>query len=371
MRFFARKRNKASLSAAELEEQLEDYKERDQFYLQVIHVLCYFIKEFSFDLVEIGADGFKDRIDQLAERLQLEETTKRLRNIFEGHKDAILSYINREKEYFEEKDVEFKNIIDILSKGIASLNVENQKFNSRIYEKSLQLEKITHLDDIRKIKEELNLEVNQIKQFVQQKKEQDDKQFETLYREAQHLKIDLEKAKKDSLTDGLTGVFNRLAFDSYIKTLIERNDIKRYPFSLLMLDIDNFKYINDIYGHRVGDRVLMALVHECKCLIRKDDFMARYGGEEFAIILPDAPLRAAVKKARMVCKAIGAKAYTADDLRPGENLSFTVSIGVSTYQEKDTVASMIDRADKALYLAKHRGKNQVISERKVSATQDA
>jgi diguanylate cyclase len=167
------------------------------------------------------------------------------------------------------------------------------------------------------------------------------------------------------MTDGLTGVFNRSAFDTHLTKLIDRNMITPIPFSLLLLDIDNFKQINDTYGHLVGDRVIMAVAQHSKELIRKDDLLARYGGEEFALILHATSMRHGLKKGRAICKRIAETRYhmTAKDIQT--SLSFTVSIGVSTFQPGDTMDSIVSRADKALYEAKRLGKNRALSEKRV------
>ena len=88
--------------------------------------------------------------------------------------------------------------------------------------------------------------------------------------------------------------------------------------SVLMLDIDNFKKINDGFGHQIGDRVLVALARKCYGFIRNDDVMARYGGEEFVILLPNASLDNAVKKADKICKTIAQTRYALDDIEPGK-----------------------------------------------------
>ena len=134
---------------------------------------------------------------------------------------------------------------------------------------------------------------------------------------------------------------------------------------MLMLDIDNFKTINDTYGHSVGDRVLLAFAKKCKQFVRENDFLARYGGEEFAIVLPGSSLRNAAKRARQICKSIAAARYAIQDTGSGDVLKVTTSIGVSVKRKKDTAASLIDRADKALYMAKQSGKNRVVTEKKI------
>ena len=135
--------------------------------------------------------------------------------------------------------------------------------------------------------------------------------------------------------------------------------------AMVNLDIDNFKNINDIHGHQIGDRVIMTFVNKCRQPIRGEDFFARYGGEEFVIILPGASLKNAVKKANHICKSVTSTRYRLDDDHDGQTLRVTISIGVSCHQKDDTTTSVIQRADKALYAAKHAGKNCVYAEKDV------
>ncbi|RMF93561.1 MAG: GGDEF domain-containing protein [Nitrospinota bacterium] len=367
MKLFTKRRQTVpEPSPEELAQQLAYRTEQVHFYLHALRVFGYFIKEFSFDLLEIGADRFQKQIDQLITSLTAEKPVRSLKRVLEQGKARILEYVQQEKAYFQEREAEFKHIIELLTTGIASLTEENKVFHARLYQRSSQLEKITYLNDIRKIKEELRQEIMEIKRCIRQKQSQDAQRMEALSRQMESLKIDFEQAKKASLTDGLTGVYNRAAFDQYMAKLVEQSSISRRSFTLILLDIDDFKRINDTYGHRVGDRVLIALVQQCRAFIRKDDFMARYGGEEFAIILPDTSLRTALRKARKICKTIAATRYTVDELAEEiQKLSFTVSMGVGIWRDGDTVASLIDRTDKALYQAKRAGKNRVVSEREL------
>ena len=342
--------------------------EKEQFYLHTILALFRLIREFSLDLTELNADAFKDRNHQVAELFQAGEALKNLEKRFESHKDVVLAYIDREKEYFQDKDSEFKNIIELLITGMTDINKVNKEFNVRIYDKNVKLEEITELNDIRQIKEGLKKEVAQIKQDIQNKQAQDSEHMDDLARNIAVLKVDLEKARHDSLTDGLTGAMNRLAFDTSMRERVNRSEIVWKPFALLMMDVDDFKHVNDRYGHTVGDRVLLALVEMAKSLTRKDDFVARYGGEEFAIILPETSFRQALKKAQLLCKSIAKTDYQIDDAKPDEKLSFTVSIGVSILHRGDSVEAVINRADKALYEAKHLGKNQVVGAEKPSTS---
>jgi diguanylate cyclase len=366
MGWFTRRMPASERSVAEIETDLERHQERHDLYLLTIRALLYCIKEFSLDLTELDADRFKERIDTLTGYFLDDEKPAKLQHIFADYKDVILAYIEREKDYLRDREGEFKNIIEVLTTGLTTLTEENQEFNTRIYERSGKLEKIIYLDDIRKMKEELRQEVEQIKDYVRGKQTRDTQHLHTLSQEVHTLRLDVEKAQHASLTDGLTGAYNRLAFDMHIKKLVERDTIAPTSCAMLMLDIDNFKPINDTYGHPVGDRVIMALVQRCRTLIRKDDVLARYGGEEFVVLLHGASLRQGLKKARAICKEVAGVRYAIDEQRPHDTMTFTVSIGVSALQRGDTVEAFIERTDKALYTAKHEGKNRAVSQAQVA-----
>ena len=111
--------------------------------------------------------------------------------------------------------------------------------------------------------------------------------------------------------------------------------------------------------------MLLALAQKCQNLIRNEDFIARYGGEEFVIVLTNASLSNAVKKAKLICRSIAETRYALDDVKTGHILTLTVSIGISIFQNGDTPESIIGRADRALYLAKGAGKNGVVSEKEL------
>lgn len=152
--------------------------------------------------------------------------------------------------------------------------------------------------------------------------------------------------------DALTGLANRRAFDTRLKASVEHAGAGA-GFSLVMLDIDHFKVLNDTYGHPVGDVVLAWVGGLLRAQTRKDDFVARYGGEEFVAILPGADQPAAVRWAERVRLSVGAEPPAAVD-RP-----VTVSLGVTVSRSGDGPAEVLARADRALYVAKNRGRNQV------------
>jgi diguanylate cyclase len=336
-------------------------QEKSDVFLRSIEALLHFLKSFALDLSEIRSDHFKKMIDGLAQQFVSLERPKRIELDFERQKDKILSFIEHQHHYIAEREQELRDIIDLLTKAMASLDVENRDFYNRVHDQSEKMEQITLLDDIKKIKSALQLEVTQMREIVDQKKDQDRRQVQLLASQVDSLRQELEKTKAKSMTDGLTGVYNRQAFDDTLKDLMVRSRVMNSDLSLLMLDLDDFKKINDTYGHLIGDRVLVAFSQKCRKSIRGDDVLARYGGEEFAIILPGANLKNALNKGRQICDAIASARYATDSENSDDYLSVTVSIGVTACMRDDTAEAMISRADKALYKAKRNGKNRAVA----------
>lgn len=174
----------------------------------------------------------------------------------------------------------------------------------------------------------------------------------------QDLRREMEMVRKEALTDGLTALANRKAFDAEIERIAAQAKTDGSTFSLLMMDIDHFKSFNDNYGHQVGDQVLRLVAHTLTDGVKGKDMPSRYGGEEFAIILPETPLQAAIKVGDILRKAVAGKDVV--NRSTGEKLGrITLSGGVAEFVNGESLEDMIARADAALYTAKHNGRNQI------------
>lgn len=163
-----------------------------------------------------------------------------------------------------------------------------------------------------------------------------------------------------AFTDFLTGLKTRGYFEQQLDLEMKRAERKQTPIALLMLDIDHFKQLNDSYGHHVGDQVLRDVSAVLMKELREVDTAARYGGEEFVIVLPETDLAGAIQVGARIRRGVEQARFFAGSPRQVEHL--TISIGVAVYnQDAHTKRELIEAADAALYLAKGKGRNQVIA----------
>jgi len=172
--------------------------------------------------------------------------------------------------------------------------------------------------------------------------------------------VGLFSAKKKSLHDlayhdNLTGLLNRRSFDKMISDEWKRRQRYKRPLSLIMIDIDHFKKVNDRYGHQRGDSVLKTVAGIILDNVRSSDYACRYGGEEIAVILPETSLRRALVTAEKL------RTLVEKQVREIENIPVTISLGVGTYlRNMKRPDDLIAAADRALYRAKKEGRNRVI-----------
>ncbi len=162
-------------------------------------------------------------------------------------------------------------------------------------------------------------------------------------------------------TDPLTRLFNRRIFLMWCEKELVRATESGDPFSILMIDLDHFKQINDRFGHSAGDQAICAAVEQMQDSVRGVDVLARWGGEEFTCMLPNASLEAAHIVAERMRANIEKMALVvpSSTAGPEETVRLTASIGVATHTPADNLASMLDRADQGLYMAKSSGRNRV------------
>lgn len=175
------------------------------------------------------------------------------------------------------------------------------------------------------------------------------------------LRETLEAVRTQSLTDALTGVANRRYFDNLFQVCFAETQKQNRPMSLMIIDIDLFKLFNNTHGHRAGDQVLRLVAATVRQNLPADATVARYGGEEFAVVMPGIRLAQAKAIADRIRRRLSAKDLV--KVSSGESLGrITVSAGIAEMNQSDTIASLIERADRFLYAAKKGGRDRTICE---------
>jgi two-component system C4-dicarboxylate transport sensor histidine kinase DctB len=178
--------------------------------------------------------------------------------------------------------------------------------------------------------------------------------LEQKHRELQRLNEDL---RVTAITDPLTGAYNRRFFFESVPKIISSANRHHFPFSVITVDVDHFKRINDEYGHAAGDKVLQTLTVICKESLREADVFARFGGEEFIMALPNT----VAEMAKIVAERVRVTVMSSQVDEGSTPIRITVSCGVSQYRAGESgVEEALKRADDALYAAKHGGRNQVV-----------
>jgi two-component system cell cycle response regulator len=175
------------------------------------------------------------------------------------------------------------------------------------------------------------------------------------------LRDNLMQSMELAIIDPLTGLYNRRYMESHAGALVARANDRDKPLSLLILDIDHFKSVNDSYGHEAGDEVLREFASRLRSCVRGVDLACRLGGEEFVVVMPDTDLGIASRVAERIRRRIAGELFSID--RGARSIEVTISVGLSSLNGAgDTPALILKRADEALYRAKNSGRNRVVAD---------
>ena len=264
----------------------------------------------------------------------LQEAAMTLHNINEKDIDSV-----------EQAKLVFSNAYkEIANKTLASYEDTNKKFETltQLHEETVQNYE-NQLIDMPSIKEKFD----EIQNHMTQEVERANKTIAELHTQIQEL-------EETSNLDSLTKTFNRRALDTYLQKVCEKKELQ-HELHILLLDIDDFKHVNDTYGHIAGDKVLIFISNLLRKTLRDGDKVFRYGGEEFLIVLNRIDEKTCQKIAKRIVKLIGSNKLFYN----GKSLQVTISMGATKYYSGDTPETLIARADKALYKSKKNGKNQM------------
>ncbi len=293
------------------------------------------LDEFAKELVQTEGTQYERvlfRFRQFFSSYRIDEYTYMVKS-FDEFRNIIWDFVDQLSEdlNFERlADEEIKNHFELLKEAVEANSIDQLKTQSRVFIDSYvehQVKKDRHRSDrLKSIKKNLDV-----------------------------MKKQLNDAQNSMRLDHLTKAFNRKSFDEQIRQQKSLHHLSKQPATLIVLDIDYFKRINDTYGHQTGDLILIECVRLLQEVFsRETDFVARIGGEEFAIILPDCHYDHALKKAEQAMDRIRGETYVVDDTK----IKFTLSMGIAELVDGEPVEEWIKRADQALYHSKSTGRNK-------------
>lgn len=306
----------------------------------------------------VDAPAFRQRIAQWRLALREEADPDRLRQLALRVVEECERFLDRTRGHRADREAEFLDLVRVLREVIDTVRGEARQFEDDLMRSTSAMERMVELEDIRELKRELAREVQSLRQVVAERQEAEARHYQRLTTRVCTLEDSLAKARAEAATDALTGIANRGAFDVALREWLARAARGGAGFTMAIVDLDDFKRINDTHGHPVGDRVIMAAARLLQGGVEAGELAARYGGEEFALLL--APAQASRARARLTAlQQRVAPAYEYDLGGERRFLTFTFSAGVTEYAAGDTPETLVKRADEALYDAKRRGKNRV------------
>jgi len=305
-------------------------------------------------------DKFRDKIEGY--RAAAADLTRRMElpRVIEACLMTCETYFRTSLKYHRSRETEFSEIISILREAAKVAAGDGSEFHAQMVASSERFNRLGQLDDVRELKHRLAAEVHVLRKTVDEKQQRDQRAYIQLNQRVESLQARLSEVEEEAALDPLTRVANRRGFQRALARMLNQARAQKVPLSLAMIDIDNFKPINDTHGHPIGDRVLLCTAQWLTKGLRQTDFVARYGGEEFVVLLGAATAAQVEDRLRDVVAGIAKSSYEYELLGKKERVSFTISCGLTDLQEGDTEETLIQRADEALYEAKRKGKNRVV-----------
>ncbi len=331
----------------------EDQAEIKKALLKLLHMVFENISDLSLD-----EQWLKGQMDALMEASTPPLTLRRLDDVESRLKDVIFKQKNA-KEHALQAQNEMRDMLAAFIDRLSDMAKSTGTFHEKLEENARQIEQAKTMAEIAPVLKEV---VSATRNMANQSKTSGDElqvmRDRAIQTDAELLKLheELDRVSTQARHDPLTGALNRKGLEEAVEREISSVRRKETPLCMALLDIDNFKKLNDTMGHVTGDNALAHLAKVARESMRPQDTLARYGGEEFVILLPDTPLDKGIEAMTRLQRELTTKFF----LSGAEKILITFSAGVAQLAPDETGGEAIRRADKAMYLAKRAGKNRVL-----------
>jgi diguanylate cyclase len=278
------------------------------------------------------------------------------RRDWQGVREFVREYCRSSASHVTSVTGDLRDVIWVFIRNFSRAFAVEEEADERVREHVARLERLAEESDVGELKREVLCTVGVLTRALGERRERQRAQMAALGDTVRSLGDELESARREGEVDPLTRVFNRKALDAYLGRTLEIFEAFRRPATLLIVDVDEFKSINDTYGHAAGDQVLCEVANAIvRVFLRKNDFVARFGGDEFVVALRETALEDAVRLAERLVAGVRALCVPAG----GRNVRVRVSVGAAGIAASDDVKSWFERADRGLYTAKSSGRDRV------------
>ncbi len=345
---------------------VDPHREMDQA-LHTVGAILHSFGEFAFDTERWTAEALKAECEQMLSiflngpsKQQAEvtdESTKEpglerrdwgtVHRFFDAHR-------RHEQSYVETSLGNLRHAVQCFAQCLTVTVTEDRRDEQQIQERLERLVGVLEGHDTAAIRHEAGEVVRVVRHTLQTRRGREKEQLLILGKRVQDLRDELDRAREKATLDGLTHLYNRAAFDAELEKVAALGLLLGSEPTLLMVDVDHFKSINDRFGHPSGDVVLRHVADTLvRHFVRKVDFVARYGGEEFVVVARDSTLDKVAQRAERVRQVIEQTPV----VTPSGEVELTVSLGVTALVPGEAPESWVQRADRALYAAKNGGRN--------------
>lgn len=300
------------------------------------------------------ADPARVRIDDCRRQLDGSEDMAGLGVLGDVILDALKEVFDRMRHEGASAGQELMSVIAIVRDAVTAIAGEEQSLQASLKQSAQRFDALREISDIRQLKMRLALEVNGLKQLTAARDSQWRSKVSAFERRVAELEDRLIETHAEATHDPLTGIANR----RQIAALFARLRNERRSVVAAMIDVDDFKAVNDKHGHPIGDGVLQGIAKALRAAVRTHDIVGRMGGDEFVVMLVDVSLAQAEQRLRSMLTNVAALAQLPQNDEPNK---VTISCGLAELSAGDTMETLMSRADQALYDAKRQGKNRVLS----------